>query len=342
MKKATIKDVAALAGVSVSAVSYVLNQSTEKKYSEKTRQKIYSAAEKLGYHPNHIARGMRSQRSYSIGIVNWWEINNRVFIKTLEGITAMGEKLGYSVVICPSADSYSYLSYYENKRIDGAVLIAPVTSMAEFNEMEHIRRLQKAKIPFAVINGHTDLPQGNCFRYDFAQTTYLATDYLLAKGHREIIYIAPKYGEEIREVGLRQKGYMTRMQEEGLPCLCRAVEDLTPQMLKQFHSIVTNKTDTAKKVMDMALTAGIKIPEDLSIIAANTEYYSEYLPVPLTTVQIPFQSIGKMAMRRVISAIEHHDLSSEEMPACMVLEQNSVKNLSSEGNKEGKGMRIYS
>ena len=70
LKRVTIKDVAKEAGTSISAVSYVLNGSTEKKYSEKTVKAIKTAAKKLNYTPNNIARGMRAQKSYSIGIVN--------------------------------------------------------------------------------------------------------------------------------------------------------------------------------------------------------------------------------------------------------------------------------
>ena len=77
MKKVTIREVAAAAGVSVSAVSYILNGSTEKKYSEKTVRAVREAAERLHYMPNAIARGMRSQRAFSIGVVNFGRIEAR-------------------------------------------------------------------------------------------------------------------------------------------------------------------------------------------------------------------------------------------------------------------------
>ena len=86
MARATIKDVAAAAGVSISAVSYILNGSTKKKYSEATVKAVRRAAEKLNYSPNNLARGMRSQKANAIGIVNFWENSGAVFAPTLRAV----------------------------------------------------------------------------------------------------------------------------------------------------------------------------------------------------------------------------------------------------------------
>ena len=83
MARVTIRDVAEAAGVSISAVSYILNGSTKKKYADSTVKAVKRAAERLGYAPNQIARGMRSQRANAIGIVNFWENNSAVFAPTL-------------------------------------------------------------------------------------------------------------------------------------------------------------------------------------------------------------------------------------------------------------------
>ena len=150
MSRVTIRDVAEAAGVSISAVSYILNGSTKKKYADATVKAVKRAAERLGYSPNQLARGMRSQKANAIGIVNFWENNSAVFAPTLCAVAEAAKELGCVSVVGTGCDDFWYVASYKNRTVDGFIVIAP--SSLRFNERAHIRALQEAGAPFAIIN----------------------------------------------------------------------------------------------------------------------------------------------------------------------------------------------
>ncbi len=327
MKNATIKDVAALAGVSISAVSYILNGSDAKKYSEKTVKKVKDAAKKLNYTPNAIAKGMRTGRSFSLGIANCWDMDNRVFAHILKGVVACASKYGFSVTICPNIDSFSYISYYENHRIDGVLLIAPALSEKAFDENIHIKKLIEANVPFSVINGISEFKNVSYFNFNYSSTTYIATDYLIKNNHSKIAYISPEIYTGANELVQRCSGYEQRMQEDKLGISVIDINKLTGSVLKDYTAIVANKSDTAKMVLDMAINANISVPNELSIVAANTEYYSKYLSVPLTTVQFPFETLGESAAKHTIECIQKNAEPTVETFKGEIIEASSVRRL---------------
>lgn len=324
MKKVTIKDVAALAGVSISAVSYILNDSDAKKYSKETIKKVKDAAKKLSYRPNAIAKGMRTGRSFSLGIANCWDMDNRVFAHILKGVVACASKLGFSVTICPNIDTFSYISYYENRRIDGVLLIAPALSEKAFDENVHIKKLADANVPFSVINGISEFENVSYFNFNYASTTFVATDYLIKNNHSKIAYVSPKISSDKSELAQRCLGYEQRMNDAGFKTSVIDVNDLTPDLLKNYTGVVANKSDTAKLVLDMAVNSGISVPNDLSVIAANTEYYSKYLSVPLTTVQFPFEALGESAAKHTINCIQNSAEPTTQTFNGEIIEASSV------------------
>ncbi|MBO7293680.1 MAG: LacI family DNA-binding transcriptional regulator, partial [Clostridia bacterium] len=109
MGKVTIRDVAAAAGVSISAVSYILNGSTKKKYSEATVKAVRRAAEKLQYTPNSFARSMRTQRANAIGIVSFFERSARDVAPMLRSVTEAAAAVGSAAVLCIGKDDFSYI-----------------------------------------------------------------------------------------------------------------------------------------------------------------------------------------------------------------------------------------
>lgn len=329
IKRVTIKDVAREAGTSISAVSYVLNGSTKKKYSENTVKLIEDAAKKLNYVPNNIARGMRVQKSYSIGIVNFWDIHNHVFVKNLKGIVETANRYKYSVVICPvsnkNVNDYSYIDYYKNRRIDGIVFIAPVKSEHVINEEEHIKKMEEADVPFVVINTSLDSDNPRYFKYDFFDAAYTVTEYLIQKGHRDITYVTPKISRDYRENYERMMGYKNAAEKFGLNFRMIDIDDVGKEIMKDFSAVVANKSDTAKKIMDKAIKYGFRIPDNFSIVAANVEDYSQFLYVPLTCSQIPIFNIAKRATDMLINIINDKPAEAFEKIKCEIVEGKSVK-----------------
>lgn len=271
---------------------------------------------------------MRSQKAHAIGIVSFWDIHNHVFVKNLKGIVETANKLKYSVVLCPvssGTDDYSYIEFYKNRRIDGIVLIAPVQSERVIDEQEHINRMKAAGVPFVMINTSLNIAAPNFFRYDFRDAVYTATAYLYNRGHRDISYIAPACSEAYPEIYERQKGYEAAIEQFGLKPVIYNIDEIGPAMLRKLSAVVTNKSDTAKRIMDKAIALGFHIPDDFSIVAANVENYSPYLYVPLTCSQIPILSIAKKATAVLIDGINGKPVDILPPIRCEICEGQSVK-----------------
>lgn len=304
-KKATIKDVAREANVSISVVSYVLNDSAEKSISPATRKRVMEAARQLQYVPNRAASGMRRKRSMAIGVVSYWELDVMVFTDMLKGIICAASGGKHRVVLCHQdsrADGAAYLQYYMEGSIDGIVFIAPYESLGLIDETAHIRRMQEAGVPFVVLNGSTREEGVSYINVDFYGSAYLATTHLIRQGHREIAYIAPM-GLSYTELAKRLQGYRDAVAHNGLAERCLDVGEL-PDCLNGIRAIVANKSDTAHAVLDAARKSGIDVPGELAVIAANTEAYSAYLFPSLSTVRMPAERMGELAVETLFGQMD--------------------------------------
>ena len=295
MAKVTIRDVAAAAGVSVSAVSYILNGSTEKKYSEKTVKAVRRAAERLQYTPNSIARGMRSQKAHAIGIVNFWETRSALFAPTLRAVAEAASEIGSTTVICTGCEDLSYINQYKSRSVDGFVVIAPAAT--QFNERAHIRALQEAGAPFVILNGSVRGADVPAVYYDFYEVSRVATQHLLSLGRRRIVYVDAFAEEAARELRDRREGYVDTMREEGLLPRTYDLEQLSLDDLDGIEAVVTARAETAHALMRRLLEDGIRIPASFEIIAGSGEEAGKEGYLPLTCVEFSYQEIGEFAVR---------------------------------------------
>ena len=304
MKKVTIKDVAKEANVSISVVSYVLNNTKGISIRDETKEKVREAAKKLNYVSNRIARGLREQKSKCIGVVPYWDFDISIFMEMLDGINREALANGYRIILCSAGGSedFDYLDCFHEKIIDGVIFIAPHEGSRVVDETVHIRTMQKNNVPFTLINGHTNIEDVSYININFYESTFIATRALIEKGYREITYVTPESDYfEIRE---RLRGYQETMRQAGLDvqiCYAEQVAD----KIKTFRAVVTNKSDTAHMVMKEAIKQGLRIPEDFVLIAGNTEEYCDYLFPSLSSVKIPAREIGSAAAGLLIDLLSN-------------------------------------
>ena len=302
MGKVTIRDVAAAAGVSVSCVSYILNGSTAKKYSEKTVKAVKRAAEQLGYSPNRVARSMRMQRANAIGIVNFWEAGSAEFLPTLRAVTETAVALGNITVMCTGAEDLSYIDAFRNKTVDGFVLIAP--SSARYNERAHIRALQEAGAPFAIVNATLQLQGVATVVYDYYAVTAAAVRHLLERGSRRLIYVDEFSQEAARELRERREGYMDTVRAYGLLPRTYDISRLLREDLDGVEGIVAARASTARALMRRLLDDGIRFPAPFDLIAASEEENRREGDVSLTAMGLSYREAGEYAVRTVLGMLE--------------------------------------
>ncbi len=294
MPRATIKDVAAAAGVSPSAVSYILNGSDKKKYADDTVKAVRRAAEKLGYSPNRLARGMRSQKANAIGIVTLWENASRILPPMLKAITEAAARLSVTSVLLPGAEDLSYVSAFRNRTVDGFVLIVPTA--LPFNERAHVRVLREAGAPFVVINGTLHEEGVATASFDYYEVSRLATAQLLSMGRSRIAYVDEFSASAARELRDRREGYVDTMRESGLLPRVYDLERLTVEELDGIEAVVTSRASVARSLERRLLDTGIRVPAGIELLAGSAEQEDCGSLAPLAFVEFPFDLLGEYAV----------------------------------------------
>jgi len=334
-KRSTIKDVSAEAGVSISVVSYVLNNTPGKTIPERTREKVMKAAESLDYTPNAIARGMRMKKSMTIGLVSFWEVTDTLFIETLSGLSNICSKNGYNILISHAKATNSvdgYLDLMKRQQIDGIVFISPHQGVQGFDEHFHVQEIKKYQIPAVILNGYTSDKDLNFIYMDYHSTTKSAVEYLVSLGHKDIAYLQPdaieagyiQTTERLRGFKEALVSKKLRFQESNIFNL----DNMLP-MIKALKAglgptgIVANKSSYAYDLIVALRKEGIEVPKDVSVIAANTEPYAPYIFPPLTTVGFSFKDMGQMAAELIFQNINEKTAPVQIKIGCKINELES-------------------
>lgn len=205
---ATIRDVAKLAGVSVATVSAVINGKGV--VSEKLTRQVRRAIEALNYHPDHVARSLRVQRTHILGMV-MPQIASPFFAEVLRGAEDLARQQGYSILICNSREDAnqeeSQLSTLLSRRVDGILLAAEDVHFA-------YHRLFPSHFPLVLFDRIPAGFTGTAVTTDNTAASFEATNHLIQLGHRRIALIAGREGISTAEE--RVEGFRRAMNQAGL------------------------------------------------------------------------------------------------------------------------------
>ncbi len=311
-RTATIRDVAAKAGVSISIVSFVLNNTPGRTIPAATKERVLSAVSELGYMPNASARGMRMRKSMSVGIVSFWDISSHVFNEILVGISSIAYKNSYTLLFCNLSryeNEFNYVELYRQQKIDGIIFISPHVFRYGFDEEKHVSMIKKESIPAVIINAYTQDPEISCIYMDFFGSSFMAAEYLYKAGHREIWYMSPPPDELTQYQGLKRlEGYRSSALKYGFTAVEFDVSGISEAVShikagKGPHGIVANKCESAHIFLKALSDAGVKVPDNVSVIAGNEETYAPFLTPPLTTVKLPLKEMGMKSAEALLKQI---------------------------------------
>ncbi len=306
---ATMKEVAQRAGVSVTSVSHVLNGT--RFVSEDARQRIESAIRELAYVPSAVARSLKHNVTHTVGMMIP-NSSNPYFAEVLRCIEDRCFGEGYNVILCNSDDDPHkqgiYLRVLAERRIDGLIVV----SSGEDAALPEL--LAELSIPLVLVDREVD--QVNCDLVEVAhmQGGYLATRHLLSQGHRQIACIGGR--EDLAPSRERIAGWRLAMGEGGTPpsdhLLLRgdftsrggyeAMHALLRQPKRPSAVFVCNDL-MAIGAMCAAYEAGLRVPDDLSVIGFDDIELASFASPPLTTVAQPKQSIGALAVDMLLERI---------------------------------------
>ncbi|HXG25463.1 MAG TPA: LacI family DNA-binding transcriptional regulator [Candidatus Binatia bacterium] len=295
---------AALAGVSTTTVSFVLNDRAGAAISPETRRRVLEAAEQLGYHPHASARGLAGGRSNTLGLVLRQSpeqvAEDALLAETLRGLSAAARAARYRVLVEPlGARDGTYTDLIRSRGTDGLVVSGPRV------DDEELGRLVADGAP-VVIQGSlpgVDIPSVDV---DNVAAARAATSHLIELGHRSIACItnAPFHYAAARE---RRDGYRMALEAAGIPFDDTLVVEANFDAAsgRRAMSRLLNRDDitavfaasdvVAFGAMAAIREAGLRVPGDIAVVGFDDIPLAGYFDPPLTTVHLPAHDLGRAA-----------------------------------------------
>lgn len=317
MNKVTIRDVAKVAGVGIGTVSRVLNNSPQ--VSVDTRQHVLAIIDELGFKPDTVARQLaRKARFQYIGIITRPFFNYDSFTARLRGVqTVLQRHDDYEMMLFSLSSGRDYherlMSIITTRTIDGLLVIDLNLS----NEQKDALRM--ANMPFVGLN-HFTAPDWLCIGTDNVKGGYLATRHLLELGHRRIGYVgdylvdpdgfitsAQRYNgyvKALREYGIKVNSKLTQFGLYGYD----AAREMAARMLALKHppTAIFAMSDTqALGCMDAIADAGLRVPEDISIIGYDDVEMSRH--IGLTTISQHLELSGSVGTEYLLHLLHGED-----------------------------------
>lgn len=330
----TLKDIAEKVGVTESTVSRVLNGIP--KASKETRKEIFQVAAELGYKPNQIARSLVTKKTHTIGLIIS-DLSNTYFARVASGIEKIASKYNYSLIISTTGgeekEELKYINLLKEKQVDG-ILFASGRMPASCKKL-----LRETEIPTVVVAREVEeeLPS---VHIDNVKESYRAVKHLINSGHQKIAMISGASND--KESGLyRIQGYRQALNDNNL----KIKEDLIVEgdfklqsgikamekILKRDDSITAvfaASDEMGVGAIKAIKKAGLKVPEDISVIGFDNNIISLASDPELSTISQPEEELGWHSMEMLYKVINREKLEKKKIYLpCKLIERESVKHL---------------
>ncbi|MFM8896426.1 MAG: LacI family DNA-binding transcriptional regulator [Actinomycetales bacterium] len=301
----SMRDVAALASVSVGTVSNVLNN--PQMVSPGTRERVEQAIAQLGFIPSAPARQLRSGRAKVIGLVVP-DIANPFFTEVARGVEDAALDAGFVVILCNSDEQAAredrYLRVLESQRV-GAILITPARK-----DLQPLQRLITHGTAVALLDNEGASQDVCSVSVDDTLGGQLAAEHLINLGHRSIAWLAGP--ADIPQVADRESGIQNACRRHGIELLPIPAEQMTTaaghaataaaMARRRLPSAMVCANDLlALGAIRACRAGGLRIPQDVSIVGYDDIDFAGSAAIPLTTLRQPKYELGAAAARLVIS-----------------------------------------
>jgi LacI family transcriptional regulator len=335
---ATIKDIAREAEVSVTTVSNVIHGRSSRVASE-TISRINAIIARNHYTPNLSARSLVNKTSRIIGVINHLFRSQAVsFMQDpfhgalLGGIEKAIQKRGYYMMIRMVADEQELFSLFNNWNLDGVIL----TGL--FNDAFFERLLETDK-PLVLLDSYVKNEKVFNIGLDDFQGGFMAAEYLVKKGHRNVAFASPFFHGEEGVVKERFEGYKTCLKRNGIIFNEGNVyqQDITVEAGIEIGRMLSRHSDiTAVFATADILAAGIivglvqsgrRVPEDVSVIGFDDLFFSRILSPPLTTIHQNIEERGRIAADVMMDYLEGKKTASRIITPIKLIERSSVASL---------------
>ena len=338
MKKVSISDIARKAGVSVSTVSFVMNDKAVKmRISREVIEKVENVAREMGYRPNQLARGLRTGKTKTIGLIVE-NISNAFFATLAKSIEDEAKKYDYKVVYCSTDNdeekARDLINMLSQRQVDGYI-ITPTLNLTE-----DIRRLQAENKPVVLIDRyfpeHEEIPAVLVDNYEGVSR---GMEYLYEKGYRKIALVSIE--TEMAHMKDRLRAYDDVLTSHGIAPDQRLVKIVPYNIdheaaLKEVLNLVSTAGTEVDAVFFLTNYLGvlgieaikklkIKVPEQLAVLCFDDNDIFRLFTPTISVIRQPIEAIGHKAVGTLMERLKHTGEDAYPVHAPFQLEADLVK-----------------
>lgn len=322
MKRLSLKDVARMAGVAPSTVSFVLNgKARQMRISEELATKVMAVVKKTGYQPHHVAVNLRTGQSKTLGLIVE-SISGSFFAALARVIESEADRFGYKIVYCSTENNASkgseLIRMLSRQQVDG-YLITPAAGMEKDIQqlLAHKRPVvlmdsyfPELEVPYVLINNYDGVKEG--------------MEHLIKKGYNKIGFITVDM--ELIQVQQRMQAYKETLRAHGIPVRNKQVLKLSYNSPREEAIAQIQEFIRANKDMNALFFStnylgilglesisgmGLKIPGDLAMICFDDHDIFRLYPPGITVVQQPIEEIAKTAMSLLMQQLDKNRTSTK-------------------------------
>jgi DNA-binding LacI/PurR family transcriptional regulator len=328
---ATIGDVARAAGVSVSTVSYVL--SGKRTISAPTRERVQRAIADLGYRPHAGARALASSRSNVIALMVPFRpgINVQIIMQFVAGVVTTAREHDHDVLVLTQDDPAGMTRVAASSTAD-ALIVMDIE--ADDARLPALRALALPSILIGVPDDTTGL---SCVDLDFAGAGRLAVRELVAHGHEHLVLVGASQDrlDHRANYAVRMRhGVQEQAATSGVSAAVVPAEPTFTGGAQALDRVLADHPGTTGLVVHneaalggllaRAPERGLRVPEELSIVAISPADLAAALPVPVSIIEVPGARIGRIAVEMVMARLAGEDLAETRLVAPAYTDHGSV------------------
>ncbi|OIQ80846.1 HTH-type transcriptional repressor CytR [mine drainage metagenome] len=309
-RRVTLTDVARVAGVHPGTVSRALNEQTENQVSQSTARRVRKVAKELGYTPNTVARGLRTNRTMTIGIIVP-DLTNPIFPPMVRGIDSFLAPRGYSsLVVNTDGSDATERTLFESlleRQVDGFI-VATGHNNHELMIEAHARGIHAVMVnrdatgvPFPSVTG------------DDSQGVFDAVAHLHELGHKRMVHLAGPVGFSTSRVRADAfmaackkfgiNGHVVDTAAYGVDAGQKAMDEVLDKDSQGITAVVAGNDLLALGTYHSLRSHGLQCPEDVSVVGFNDMLFANDFQPPLTTVRSPHYEMGVEAARLLLNEI---------------------------------------
>lgn len=318
-RKVSLKDIAQKAGVSTTLVSYVLNNQKVNRINKQTAEKIRQVARQLHYRANLVAKSLKTNKTFTIGLVVA-DISNPFFSSLARIIEDAAEEKNYIVIFGSSDENLEKFSRltdtFMNRQVDGMIIAPPE------NAEQQIEYLEQQQVPFVVVDRYFPSLNVDYVVLDNTDAARQAVNHLIDGGRKRIGMITYRTG--LKHLADRRLGYKKALHEHSIHCnegWCREVgignskseiEEAVHALLfsaEPVDAILLASNYIANHAVKYINTLPVKVPLDLALVCFDETESLDLFYAPLSYIEQPLEVMGQEAIRILLNKLEKKEES---------------------------------